>query len=150
MVTNLYNCGYKLAESYNNLTPQSKSLFANIICATVGLTLNIPNNLKMQQAWNVIEHMMPEDLDNIVMTSFQAYKSIVSFNSEYTSINEDFSMENAVQPMNFSEFKTVLVKNNKNMSKSINNNFYDMLNRMSNVGSDEYYNYDRKKDIDYN
>lgn len=143
LVTNLYNYGMKLAESYNNLTPKSKSLFANILCATVGLTLKIPNTLKMQQAWNAIETMQPDDLENIIMRSFQAYKSMVSFNSEYNNINEDFAMNQAIHPMNFTEFKNVLIKNNKNIQSSITNDFNNLLNRMDKVGSDEYYDFDK-------
>jgi hypothetical protein len=121
----IYEYSYKIAEDYNFLHPKNKEIFASAVAISVASTMNIQSK-NIPHAFQVFSSLNKEDAENIIMSTFKVYKSLVNFR-----INESIN-ENGVNVMNFDEYRKNLMKLfSQSLKESFQNKFKNLIERMN-------------------
>lgn len=100
----IYTYAYKIAESYNVLSPQGRSAFASAVLYSVASTINL-NSSKVSQSVHIFDKLSPEEGEELAQKTFEVYKKLAGVQvgalSESTELNEGL--------MSFEEYRSMIM-----------------------------------------
>jgi len=124
----IYAYAYKIAESYNVLSPQGRAAFASAVLYSVANAINL-NSTKVSQAVRIFDKLSPDESEELAQKTFDVFKELAgvavgALNESGEIINEGL--------MSFEEYREMirsLFPNRDNVKRQ-----FDAINeRLNNV-----------------
>lgn len=122
----IYSYAYKIAESYNVLSPQGRAAFASAVLYSVANTINL-NSSKVSQAVHIFDKLSPEEGEELAQKTFEVYKRLAGI--QVGALNEEEVLEEGI--MSFEEYRSMimgLLPNKENIKRRFDE-FNDRLNQ---------------------